>query len=381
MSAALGASAHPDSAATLPSIVLRSCFPPPTHPDGSASVSPSAVHRVTLRHPGYDDRNNVLMVLQASDHCDGGIHHATALVACGIAAGNRWDGFFTKLKTGPRIDLPSDGILPNGDYYFHVPVSESEDDCPAESPYIYPIVPRFTDWSFPHNNLPPSWATLASASSDLNVPTRSSGGHRGCPHLSAEREDWFQRNVMDNYVFALERHRVGAIDDSSNALLLRSDIHWAFDQRRIVFVPKSSRLVAHVMSPVAELVRLYHNVQLHPLKGVPLEYLFTRLEPQGKSSTMRSASPIDNGTTSDASTPATSEVYDASDDAGLRTKEPCRLDRLRVEYLEKERQRSDPEGFWLKEQTWARKAMDSTLTSAGARRLYEFMGADVLDDP
>lgn len=68
------------------------------------------------------------------------------------------------------------------------------------------------------------------------------------------------------------------IDDISNAILLRSDIHTLFDQKRFVIVPKADTFVIHVLASGTslELVNCYHNVMLQPLTGVATEYLFAR---------------------------------------------------------------------------------------------------------
>ncbi|RYO04902.1 hypothetical protein AA0121_g12595 [Alternaria tenuissima] len=64
-------------------------------------------------------------------------------------------------------------------------------------------------------------------------------------------------------------------------MLLRADLHIAFDKPRFVFVPKPSgdngvmRLVLHLLEPSAELEHLYHNRELHP-SDVGGETLFAR---------------------------------------------------------------------------------------------------------
>jgi hypothetical protein len=68
------------------------------------------------------------------------------------------------------------------------------------------------------------------------------------------------------------------IDDPCNAILLRSDIHTIFDQKRFLLVPKASRFVVHIIAPGQnlQLTQLYHNVALQPLVGVALELVFAR---------------------------------------------------------------------------------------------------------
>jgi len=100
---------------------LRCTYSHPVHPEGGFAVSTNPRHRVILRHPGYDDANNILILFQAPDHADGGLHHETARIACAIIADNRWDGYITTLRDGPMVDVPENGLLPCGNYYFQVP--------------------------------------------------------------------------------------------------------------------------------------------------------------------------------------------------------------------------------------------------------------------
>jgi len=129
---------------------IRSALPPPTHPDGGLGTAcdQDAEVLIKLRHPGYPDNKNVLLVFPAldpitADHDDSnnddndnngsndgtnakaafGMHHETARLACAIAANNRWDGFLSRQK-GPNATTVLSGpdeVLPAGSYYFHVP--------------------------------------------------------------------------------------------------------------------------------------------------------------------------------------------------------------------------------------------------------------------
>jgi len=75
------------------------------------------------------------------------------------------------------------------------------------------------------------------------------------------------------------------IDAHENGILLRSDIHTIFDQKRFALVPKPSSttptiwsFVAHLTTPGScqELAMLYHNVMLQPLTGIAIEFLLAR---------------------------------------------------------------------------------------------------------
>jgi len=123
----------------------------------------------------------------------------------------------------------------------------------------FPVVPRFQDWYFPHGKLPPSWersdisnllpdvSTQRSQSSAALAARDYSCRSSGCEerttvaHICPRAEnDWFHKNSMQRYVSNTRRTGSGAIDDSSNVLLLRQDLHTAFDAHRLTFIPKTT---------------------------------------------------------------------------------------------------------------------------------------------
>ena len=53
--------------------------------------------------------------------------------------------------------------------------------------------------------------------------------------------------------------------------------------------------------------------------------------------------------------------------------------RLKDEYLQNERIRSDPLGSWLEEQQWMRAAIERPLSPKSIWRFYQAMGVEVLD--
>ncbi|KAF2752374.1 hypothetical protein EJ05DRAFT_481332 [Pseudovirgaria hyperparasitica] len=61
-------------------------------------------------------------------------------------------------------------------------------------------------------------------------------------------------------------------------LLIRSDIHTVFDQKRFAIIPKSSAFLVHIVAlgSSMQLANLYHNVALQQLVGVAVQYLFAR---------------------------------------------------------------------------------------------------------
>lgn len=96
-------------------------------------------------------------------------------------------------------------------------------------------------------------------------------------HLCPRSEgDWFRFNEMDQHVFQKRRTGDAAMNDPSNLLLLRADLHRSFDKLQFVFIPKVDGVIStHVLGESRELYTLYHNTVLHKV-GVALEFLFAR---------------------------------------------------------------------------------------------------------
>lgn len=102
-----------------------------------------------LRH--YPTPSNLLLDLHAPDGPDGALDYAVAHTACGVIAGNRWDGYFSHdVGAQERLQFEQGDILPAGEYFFHL------DGFSMEDPYA--TFPTFRAWTFPHSNIPPLWA-------------------------------------------------------------------------------------------------------------------------------------------------------------------------------------------------------------------------------
>lgn len=100
-------------------LIIHDCQTVPESAEGhTSSDSPKLVE---IKHPSYPDITNILIAFTAYDSLDGGIHHETARIACGILCGNRWDGYLTETSDGPPLAISSAGMLPAGVYYFQVP--------------------------------------------------------------------------------------------------------------------------------------------------------------------------------------------------------------------------------------------------------------------
>ncbi|KAL1615858.1 hypothetical protein SLS56_011643 [Neofusicoccum ribis] len=274
-----------------PPTVARPPHVPPTHCDADRVAQ--RPRTVLLRHPGYPSAHNVLLALPGADGPAGGLHHETARIACAVVAANRWDGFLAADAAGAPLDAGPDDILAAREYYFHVP-----------GLLQYPVVPNFREWRFPHDGLPAVWQAAADACEARVAPVRAASNlstalalRDGSCRMSAceetcqvahlvprQEEAWFYANAMGSLYAAQTRHIDAAINDARNAMLLRADLHFAFDQMKFVFVPKPlppgepwCPFVVHLLDPLArELRRLYHNVPLQAPLGVAPEYLFAR---------------------------------------------------------------------------------------------------------
>lgn len=133
----------------------KAVAPPAISDDANTAMQ---TKQILFRHPGYDDEINVLFTLFSPDKATvitdqgtsitrQGLYAQFALDACGIIAGNRWDGSLSESKyLTPAIKIEPNSLLMQTEYYFHLPIHDSAT--------LYPVVPNFRQWRFPHNNLP-----------------------------------------------------------------------------------------------------------------------------------------------------------------------------------------------------------------------------------
>ena len=140
--------------------------------------------------------------------------------------------------------------------------------------------------------MPQTWQQIASQSSTTSRSTsdavrvrdqncRMTEYAEDCEvaHLCPKRETvWFQSNAMGRY--CVERKTGNnVINDKSNCLLSREDLHTSFDKLRFAFVPKESptgiSLVTHMLVHARQHCEQYHNAKLHPI-GVSREVLLVR---------------------------------------------------------------------------------------------------------
>lgn len=225
------------------------------------------------------------MVLQEGR---GGLHYGTALTACALVSGNCWNGYFTQERDGQKLDMAHDHLLTGSAYYFHVPTATGES-------YQYSVYPSFEHWAFPHNTFPTAWRRPASPTDSHNVPSVRSNvtaavlqRDRTCivtgqidymerAHLCPSNEQaWFRLNHMSQYNMNQRLSPEYSTDDTSNALALRPDIHWAFDDGTFAIVPKEGSWVPHFFRSTHDLGPRYHNMTLALNSGISVQHLLAR---------------------------------------------------------------------------------------------------------
>ncbi|MCJ1469132.1 hypothetical protein MMC07_007765 [Pseudocyphellaria aurata] len=376
------------------------------------------------------------MAFNATDHPAGGIHYETVRIACGIIAGNRWDGYFTEEVDGTKLEFTGN-----------------------PSPFKYPIVPTFAEWVFPHNHLPSFWAakdsrTWPSISPAASVASRVNSRDQTCrisdaeeacemAHMiPAQEQAWFNKNVMWRYSDR-ELQNIGTVN---NMMRLRKDLHSLFDARKPVFVLKASsshsnaaNWVVHTMEYSKDLQALYHNRPLHDITSISREFLFARFAwtlfpkmegflrsnverllisassageafiapadkcktflPTPKSTSSRSQSPTERARMAKGqdfdrnikperldlgTAPSVPTLPGSSPHTFPRTAldlEDAALEKLVQESLRKERLRSDPEGTWVAELDWMHEQdMGTPMSPNTFKRWYIAQGLDDIEE-
>ena len=283
---------------------------PDTLPNHSSANRPQ--HTITFKHPGYRDSNipnnpgfNDLLTLFACDHPEGGLHYGTAFLACAIIAGNAWNGYFQESRDGTRVTANWDHLLRGKVYYFYVPGYHRDDsDSSQEAAHKYPVFPSFHHWSFPHGTIPSDWPTPPSQLDTGNAASNQAD-YRGLPaasglttyiigrdryclltryedyveraHLCPRGEvEWFRSNSMDSYNDNKKLSGDWIVDDRSNAVLLRQDLHSSFDDRNFVLVRKQSKWVAHFLAWTKDQGPRYHNMPVSLHSSVSPSFLLAR---------------------------------------------------------------------------------------------------------
>ena len=262
---------------------VRPKYPSPSHPL-SELTPPAQASTIHIRHPGYPDRINTLLNVRRND--DGGAHHETVRLSCAVIACNAWDGYLSEDRQGaiPAVDTPDPDIMLRKDsYYFqtHHPPSSHASELPEIAVADYAITPTFETWEYPRDRFPQYWEAMSPTSPIQQVAvsqacslTRHTESVQHAHLVPAAQREWFQQNLMGQYIGP------GSVDEMLhpvNTVHLRSDIHSIFDAKRFAIVPKHGKFVVHSFNelPGSEVLRLYHNVELHPMQA-GIEFLLAR---------------------------------------------------------------------------------------------------------
>jgi hypothetical protein len=249
--------------------------------------------RIEIRHSGYQG-SNLLFDFPA---CDGinhdHAHFATVWLACSILVNNKQDHWLSTSATGePQVSATSDGLLPAGEYYLHVPDEGTDTNEP------FPVVPNFRSWRFPHRNIPSLWRVAsqnaATVARQRGLPSNSIA-FESCrvtdktlevdeAHIiPVQEKPWFTLNEMEKYADLQGRSGETVADGFSNKMRLRCDGHRLWDKLHFTVVARegygSDDPVAWYTQAIAdgqELHEDWHGKRLQSLAGRPPEYLFAR---------------------------------------------------------------------------------------------------------
>lgn len=144
-------------------------------------------------------------------------------------------------------------------------------------------MPSFRDWQFPHDYIVDAWPSLERDDPPVDdrprcALTNHDYGLKKAYIVPREEGEWFMQNSMSRY--GVDMHNV---NDSSNILRLRADIHRCFDARKFSMVPKassSSRGMAYVVhvfqANMGDFSSLYNNMRLQYLGHISREFIFSR---------------------------------------------------------------------------------------------------------
>ncbi|KAH7000492.1 hypothetical protein EDB80DRAFT_765749 [Ilyonectria destructans] len=216
-------------------------------------------------HPGYPSPVNILFGLPRVDQSPSqpdlfGVDAQIALLACQIVANNAFvTGYLASDDKGTRrADTGPDSVLTQSEYWFFV---QDDDE--------YPVVPSFRDWQFPHDRLPSFWPLQT---------TESPSTSNRCPVTNTSY------TLTEAHIIPREESECGRydVDDPSNIVTLRSDVHICLDRRAFAFVPKPDEhqvkeFVVHVLDPRhADFATSYQNRTVYLSEIVSQEYLFAR---------------------------------------------------------------------------------------------------------
>ncbi|RWA04582.1 hypothetical protein EKO27_g10528 [Xylaria grammica] len=190
-----------------------------------------------------------------------GVDYETALVACGILANNRWDGYFTSADSGKRVENTT-RLLVEPRYFFNVPSADSG-HLSNDTSNNYAVIRDFASWRFPHGDLPPLWRFSVPEHSNTNAsyednPFNFLHHNRvelngGCVITPAHQQlknfyivptpytKCFYQSRMAKHLTPLQVSNIeNYIDNVHSRLLMRAEAHSLMEEGRFCVVPKAA---------------------------------------------------------------------------------------------------------------------------------------------
>lgn len=267
--------------------------PPPLLNTQKLWTSRAISQRIRVRHPGYKAQNTLFTFPASDGKHRGYAHYATVWVACFIFTNGEDDLWLsTSLEEEPRISGDTNGLIPAGDYYLHVPRND------PQLTDTVPIVPNFRAWRFPHGSLPALWLQASQNAELLAQQTNFSLETIAIEHcritnrqlevdnahiIPVSEKLWFTSNGMEEYGDLSGRSGEVIAVTLSNRIRLRCDAHRLWDKLNFSIVPREgdapndgAAWVTQAMSDGEELHEHWHGQRLQSLAGRPPQYLLAR---------------------------------------------------------------------------------------------------------
>jgi hypothetical protein len=221
------------------------------------------------------------------------MHYATIWMACSIFIDNRQDHWLSSSSTGvPRLSPDADGLVHAGVYFLHVP------ECDTDTSRLFPIVPNFRAWRYPHSSLCPLWAEASQNDEDrarsTGFSTNSIAVERcritnrklevdNAHVIPVSEKLWFTNNEMEEYGDLSGRSGEIIADSFANLLRLRCDAHRLWDKLNFSIVPRNDTSAENraawftqALGDDEELHQYWHCQKLESLAGRPPQYLLAR---------------------------------------------------------------------------------------------------------